>query len=474
MRRKTASGPPASSVKAPDSARQRTIAVSTLGCRLNLYESDGLLGQFLHSGRYRTAESGEAPDITVINTCTVTGQADRKSRTAVEAVLRENPEAVVVVTGCFAQTDPEKAAAIPGVSMVIGNDLKTSLFEKLESMVLPPREEGVVVLRGEHPAADPMPGYGARPVMEKPFAYGAVLPHGHTRGYLKIQDGCDRACTYCKIPMARGRGTSRPVADVLDAVDRLVDAGVPEIVLTGVNLGWYRDVGLRFVPLLEKILGRLEGKSRLRLSSIEPCDVGHDLARLFDHPDFCPFLHIPLQSGSSQILRRMRRTYTPDSFRRRVEAVLAVRPDMFLGTDVMTGFPGESEGDFQDSYALCETLGMANIHAFRYSAREGTPAARMPGSVDGRVVRERMERLRHLRSHGFAAYVKKDAGKIRRVVVEEVKDGFVRGLSENFLRVHLPPHVPAGRGSSVRARIEGIDHAGRVIGSVRGVERPVL
>lgn len=448
-------------MKPPDSTRKRTISVSTLGCRLNLYESDGLLGKFVESGRYTAAEGDEIPDIAIINTCTVTGQADRKSRTAVEAVLRRNPAAVVVVTGCFAQTDPDKAAAIPGVSMVIGNDLKTSLFEKLEAL---DHANGAVVHRGSAEGSV-IPGYGVRPVMEKPFAYGAVLPHGHTRGYLKIQDGCDRACTYCKIPMARGRGTSRGAADVLDAVDRMVAAGVPEIVLTGVNLGWYRDQGLRFVPLLEKILERLRGRSRLRLSSIEPCDVGYDLARLFTHPDFCPFLHVPVQSGSAEILRRMRRTYTPQSFQKRVEAVLAVKPDVFIGTDVMTGFPGESDQDFEDSITLCVNLGMANIHAFRYSPREGTPAMSMAGAVDGRIVRGRMERLREVRSKGFAEYVRRDAESVRKIVIEDEKDGFVRGISENFLRVHLPPHTHAVRGAVIQARIVGLDQLGRVIGS---------
>ncbi|MEQ9364517.1 MAG: tRNA (N(6)-L-threonylcarbamoyladenosine(37)-C(2))-methylthiotransferase MtaB [Leptospirales bacterium] len=481
-------------------AKKLKVSIQTLGCRLNQYESDGIMNKFAASGRYepllQTGGSASEPaaDIAIINTCTVTDQADSRNRNAIKAALKKNPDCRVIVTGCFAQTDPEKLREIPGVKLVIGNDRKPALFELIDEVVrAESRETGAARAghgapeRSEHEARyHPEPErfrdhaingrYGLRPVLENPFGYGDVVPFGHTRAYMKIQDGCDRRCTYCKIPMARGRGISRSLADILEHVRRLDEAGVPEIVLTGVNLGWYRDANapdasdrpLRFSGLIEKILETLR-YGRLRLSSIEPCDVDQTLGELSLHPRFCDFLHVPLQSGSARILKAMRRTYSPYSFLKRMEKVRSVNPDLFCGTDMIVGFPGESEEDFADSLRLCADTGMANIHGFRYSPRAGTPAASFDAQVSHGVVRERMNRLMLAKEAGYRAYAKAFVGREREGVIEKLSEGADPGadregrqgeaLTDNYLRIGfaLPEHsqafVGVQKGHLVRLRL---------------------
>ncbi|MCR9145319.1 MAG: tRNA (N(6)-L-threonylcarbamoyladenosine(37)-C(2))-methylthiotransferase MtaB [bacterium] len=471
------------------------VSIQTLGCRLNQYEADGIMNRFEASGRYVALtqndlatgqtnpgglaksggeESRAAADIAIINTCTVTDQADSRNRNAIKAALKKNPNCRVIVTGCFAQTDPEKLREIPGVKLVVGNDRKPALFELIDELIQneeadqKPGEGRSQEQVAEHQASyHPEPArfrdhaingqYGLRPVLENPFGYGDVVPFGHTRAYMKIQDGCDRRCTYCKIPMARGRGISRSLTDILEHVRRLDDAGVPEIVLTGVNLGWYRDANtidsasgksLRFAGLIEKILETLS-YGRLRLSSIEPCDVDEALGELSLHPRFCDFVHVPLQSGSAKILKAMRRTYSPFSFLKRMEKIRSVNPQLFCGTDVIVGFPGESEADFADSLQLCADTGMANIHGFRYSPRSGTPAANFADHISHGVVRERMNRLIQAKEAGHRQYAATQLGQVREGVVEKLtvtppsdlpgaaSEGIVAGeaLSDNYLRI---------------------------------------
>ncbi len=431
--------------------RKLTVAIETLGCRLNQYESDGLIQKFLATERYAALPSVEdGPDIAILNTCTVTDQADGRNRAAVRRIRRANPAARVVLTGCYAQTDPEKARALPGVDLVVGNDRKAGLLEIIERFLAQAENPAARAPAPTAPARGG-PARAARPVLENPFGYGAVLPFGHTRAYLKIQDGCDRNCSYCKIPFARGRGVSRPLAEILNELARLEDRGVPEVVLTGVNLGWFRDGDLRFSALLERMLKSLS-RMRLRLSSIEPCDVDARLGELSTHPLFCDFLHVPLQSGSREILKRMRRTYNPLSFRKRIEAVYRHNPGLFLGTDVIVGFPGESDADFADTLALCGDLGMAGIHAFRFSPRAGTEAAEFPprSRVDDRIVRERMGRLLALKQAGWQAYAGAQLGRTRPAVVEHARGPGGMALTDNFLRLVVDPTRDLAGGEPLR------------------------
>ncbi|NCN08723.1 MAG: tRNA (N(6)-L-threonylcarbamoyladenosine(37)-C(2))-methylthiotransferase MtaB [Leptospira sp.] len=393
-----------------------SVAVHTLGCRLNFFETDGILSVLKQNG-YRVANSKEQATDIIINTCTVTNRADVKNRNIIRSAIKKNPGSKIWVTGCYAQTDREVLENIPGVHGVFGNTEKSSLAFKI---------------LGESPSQK----------LDR-FSYSDVLPENHTRAYLKVQDGCNRKCSYCKIPQARGAGVSRSFNDVIDQVKFLQDEGIGEIILTGVNLGWYRNENgeKAFLHLLENILSNLD-YSRLRLSSIEPPDVGNDLAELMTHPRFCKFLHIPLQSGSAKILQAMRRTYNPKTFRMRVEMVKAKIPGIFLGTDIILGFPGEEELEFQESITLIQDLGFHKIHAFPYSVRKNTEAEKLKDTVPGQIKKERVLKCMDLSSKLLFDYIESQKGKVLEAIVENdgnlITDNFIKGkLTDSNLISHL-------------------------------------
>ncbi|UOG57016.1 tRNA (N(6)-L-threonylcarbamoyladenosine(37)-C(2))-methylthiotransferase MtaB [Leptospira noguchii] len=394
---------------------EQTVLFNTLGCRLNFFESDGLFASLSKHG-YRSAKSEEHPEVVIINTCTVTNKADSKNRNTIRNAIKKFPGSQIWVTGCYAETDRESIEAIPGVAGVVGNTEKS----KLPAMIL--EKKGLIdseeLIR----------------VSYDRFSYSDVLPNGHTRAYLKIQDGCNRKCSYCKIPQARGLGVSRNYQDVLDQVRFLQDNGVGEIVLTGVNLGWYRDFENKkaFNKILTEILSILE-YSRIRISSIEPPDVGKELADLMTHPRFTPFLHIPLQSGNAEILKRMKRTYTPETFRKRVEIAKEKIPNLFLGTDVIVGFPGETKEMFLDSVTMIQDLGFAKIHAFPFSVRRNTLAETFSDSVSKEIKKERVHILNALSRELHQNYAVTETGKTREAILEQ---GGV-AVTDNYLKVKL-------------------------------------
>ncbi|KAB2929375.1 MAG: tRNA (N(6)-L-threonylcarbamoyladenosine(37)-C(2))-methylthiotransferase MtaB [Leptonema illini] len=466
-----------------------SVGIHTLGCRLNQYESDGILNRFgRHS--YRIVPLTDGPDIAIINTCTVTESADARNRNIIRQVLRRNPQARIFVTGCYAQTDPEKILGIPGVRAVVGNDRKSNIFEIIEGMLeeerrsdADPVSQSVHSLRTTQspPSAQVSlsggaiadPGRGKRAVLTDPFAYGDVFPVDHSRAYLKIQDGCDRKCSYCKIPQARGGGISRDAAEIMAHLRRMDEAGIPEIVLTGVNLGWFRENNMRFADLLERMLETVK-HARIRLSSIEPSDVNERLAELSLHPRFCNYLHVPVQSGSANILRQMKRSYTPETFRMRIEKVRSINPDVFLGTDLMVGFPGETDADFEDSMKLLVDLDIAGVHAFPFSPREGTAAAVMPGRVHGTIVKERMQRVAAHKEAAMESFYRRMDGRIVEGVLEgeikaEAKEAgsslFMEALTGEFLRLNVPvsESSPLRRGQLVKLRLQAEGRVGVLV-----------
>ncbi|NUM42431.1 MAG: tRNA (N(6)-L-threonylcarbamoyladenosine(37)-C(2))-methylthiotransferase MtaB [Leptospiraceae bacterium] len=355
----------------------------------------------------------EKPEIVVVNTCTVTNKADSKNRNVIRSAIKSNPGSQIWVTGCYAQTDKEIIEKIPGVTGVVGNTEKSKLpYYIMEKNSI----EYDQTLKSD---------------LDK-FSYSDALPELHTRAYLKIQDGCNRKCSYCKIPQARGTGVSRNYKDVVDQVKFLQDNAIGEIVLTGVNIGWYKDESIKFIHLLHSILNILE-YSRLRISSIEPSDVGAELAELFHHPRFCNYLHIPLQSGSSKILKLMKRSYFTKSFRNRIEKIKSKCPEVFLGTDVITGFPGETVEDFSETIALLKELEFAKIHAFPFSLRNGTIAEKFENRVSHDVSKNRVKELMELSRKLHKNYSIKNFGKRKEAILES--DGFA--LTDNYLRVDL-------------------------------------
>jgi len=416
--------------------KKQTVGIYTLGCRLNIYESDGILKQFISNG-YQAVNWEDGPDIAIINTCTVTSHADSKNRYIIRNLLKKNPSAKIIVTGCYAQTDQEELQKIPGVWAIIGNEKKSKIFEIYQQKNS--NEEKVIYSSG--PLNYFEESKKRRPI-EDPFSYGNVVPINHTRAYLKIQDGCDRKCSYCKIPMARGGGISRSIEEIIYQIEQLEASKIPEIVLTGVNIGWYRYKHFRFNDLIEKILERLKF-SRLRISSIEPSDVNERLAELSLHPKFCNFLHVPLQSGSDKILRMMKRSYNSKTFSLRIEKVLKINPDIFLGTDVIVGFPTETEEDFRKTIDLILNLNFVNIHAFPFSLRKDTEIEKFVQNnkstlVPKHIVQNRINELFELKEKQMLKYLKNSLYKMYQGIVEEIANGYIKVLTENYLYVKIP------------------------------------
>ena len=461
-----------------------SVGIYTLGCRLNQYESDGIIGKF-ENHNYRVVPFQDGPDIAIINTCTVTEAADARNRNIIRQVLRRNPKSRVFVTGCYAQTNPEAILEIPGVRGVVGNDRKSGIFEIIEDVLISEKESDLLqnhqsktetkkqqLSLSDGAIVDPLKG--KRAVVASPFAYGTVFPVDHSRAYLKIQDGCDRKCSYCKIPQARGGGVSRSMQDVLDHLMKMDDAGIPEVVLTGVNLGWFREGTIRFADLLEKMLSSVR-HTRIRLSSIEPSDVNERLAELSLHSRFCNYLHVPVQSGSAAILRKMKRSYTPESYRLRIEKVRSINPDIFLGTDLMVGFPGETEADFEDSVKLLADLDIAGVHAFPFSARPGTAAASMEGRLHGSTMKDRMQRLIDYKESAIDQFYKKMDGRLVEGVIEgQLKriDGtqYREALTGEFLRLNVREdhENQLRRGQIVKLQLQATGRVGRIVEPVAG------
>ncbi len=405
----------------------KTVALHTIGCKLNQHETNDIERQFSERG-WRPVVFGEAADVVVVNTCTVTAQSDSRCRAALRKARRESPQATVIATGCLAQAQPGTLAAMPAVDLVLGNREKEKIFEHLDAAGRP---------RPQRVAAAPLaPGTG--PAFSPVTAFA-----GHTRAFVKIQDGCEAGCAYCIVPQARGPNRSLPADAVLARVAELVAAGYRELVLTGAHLGaWGCD--LTPPKTLAGLLARLvaiPGLERLRLSSIEPAEFTPELLDLIAaSPAICPHLHIPLQSGSAAILNSMRRPYGPELFTRVVERLARTLPDPGLGADVIAGFPGESEADFEESVSLIRSLPLTYLHVFPFSPRPGTRAAAMENQVPAAERDRRAGILRGLGREKAAAFRERHVGRTVRALIQGqpgCKRGATHGLTGNYLAVFV-------------------------------------
>jgi len=334
---------------------KKRIAFKTLGCRLNQYETNAVISDFVDAG-YEVVDINDDADAYVVNTCTVTNMSDHKSRQTVSQAARKNDHAVLVVTGCMVNNHKDKLDSDDRITYAVENDRKGSIFQLLDSH-----------FKGEILTPDEL--------KRDRFAFGPAEQGIKTRSLVKIQDGCNNFCTFCIVPHVRGRAESRPWKDIERNILQVVEHGYKEIVLTGVNIGRYEHEGLNFEGLVEKIL-EIPGDFRVRISSIEPEGFGDKLFDLFSHPKLTPHLHMCLQSGSEKILLKMRRQYTVDQFVGMVTKVKSKYPYFNFTTDIIVGFPGETEEDFQDSCRIAEAIGFAHIHTFKYSVRKGTRAER--------------------------------------------------------------------------------------------------
>lgn len=395
----------------------KKIAFKTLGCRLNQYETDALASRF-HSGSYQVVDFNDNADIYIVNTCTVTNQSDQKSRQTISQARKKNQDALVVVTGCMANNYKQSLLETKTIDFVVDNERKASIYSIIENH-----------FRGE--TSDPE-GFD-----KDVFSYEAAYKTFHTRSMIKIQDGCDNFCTFCIIPKVRGRASSRPAAEIYQNIKEVVQYGFKEVVLTGVNIGRYQDGDTNFEKLIETIL-ELPGDFRLRISSIEPDGFTDRFFELFAHPKLTPHLHLCLQSGSESILLKMRRMYTAKQFRSMAEKLRKLYPDFNLTTDIITGFPGETEEEFAQTVEMARILSFSHIHTFKYSVRSGTRAERMPDHITEKVKNQRSEVIRKISDTNKRAYYTSMIGKTQRMLVERItSDGTARGYGENYIPIRM-------------------------------------
>ncbi|MBB6636213.1 tRNA (N(6)-L-threonylcarbamoyladenosine(37)-C(2))-methylthiotransferase MtaB [Cohnella thailandensis] len=406
-----------------------SVAFYTLGCKVNFYDTEAMWQLFKKEGYEQVDFETTTADVYVINTCTVTNTGDKKSRQIIRRAVRRNPDAVIAVTGCYAQTSPAEIMAIPGVDLVVGTQDRDKLMSFISDI-----------------QRDRKPVNAVRNIMKTREFEELDVPAfaDRTRAFLKIQEGCNNFCTFCIIPWSRGLSRSRAPESVLSQARQLVAAGYQEIVLTGIHTGGYGDdlEGYRLANLLED-LDKIEGLERIRISSIEASQIDDEMIRVLNgSKKMCRHLHIPLQAGDDAILKRMRRKYTTEEFAGKIARIKEAMPGVAITTDVIVGFPGETEEQYENGYRFMERIGFSEMHVFPYSKRTGTPASRMDEQVDEEVKHARVHRLIELSERLQGEYSRHWVGEELEVIPERVtkgEDGKVRlaGYSDNYLSVEF-------------------------------------
>lgn len=409
------------------------IAFHTLGCKVNQYETEAMKEQFAAAGHVITGEEDFA-DVYVINTCTVTNLADRKSRQYIRRMKRVNPASVVAVTGCYAQVSPEEVGAIDGVDIVAGTGEKQNLLGYIEDFCRTRTESDA--------AAGPQAECHilAYDQLDTYQSSGLITSmESRTRAYIKIQEGCNRFCSYCIIPYARGKVRSRALEEILAEVEGLLEKGFKELILTGINTALYgTDLGYGGIEPLIARLNNLPGDFRIRLSSLEPTVINAAYVKgLLAYEKLCPHLHLSIQSGSDNVLRRMNRRYSRAAYLDIVKVLQDFDPLYGITTDIICGFPGETEEDFADSLSIIDEAGFCRVHAFKYSRRKGTPAADMPDQIPGDVKNARSRALMEKAEADAGRFFDRCRGAVRRVLFEEMAaDGLMTGYTDNYVKTY--------------------------------------
>lgn len=404
-----------------------TFGIFTLGCKVNQYESEAIAE--LLEARGMTALSGdEVCDLYIINTCTVTGESDRKARQMIRRAITKNPEAYILVTGCLAETDLESIKKIQGVDYVCGNADKTKIADAALELVQKGQKNCLAVCN-------------LTDINSAPFEAMNITKFDRTRAYIKIEDGCESHCTYCIIPKARGKIRSKPFDEVIDEVKKLTEGGCREIVLTGIETGSYgRDIGSSLAELLEAV-DKIEGIGRVRLGSLDPSIMKKDfIERISKLNSLAHHFHISMQSGSNSVLRAMKRKYNAEMALESINAIRTAMPDVCFTTDIIVGFPGETEENFNETVEFAKKAKFLMMHVFPYSKRSGTPAAEMGGQLDNSVKKERVAKLsaigKEIRRELLSQFMS-DTKKAT-VLFEDLKDGFAYGHTGNFIEVRVP------------------------------------
>ena len=412
-------------------------AFCTLGCKVNQYDTEAMRELFENAG-YETVDFSEPADVYVVNTCTVTQTGDKKSRQMISRAHALSPAAKIVVAGCYAQRAPEEVLALPGVSLVIGTKDRAHVVELVEAL----RQEKTTAVSDLR--------------TERVFEPLTASREGRTRAHLKIQEGCDRFCTYCIIPYARGPIRSRPLSDVRAELQKLAEAGFREVVLTGIHLMSYgRDLEAD-ITLLDAIAQAddIAGIRRIRLGSLEPQMLSEKfISAIAGNPKICRQFHLSLQSGSAGVLARMKRRYTPEEYAECVRRLRTAMPECAITTDIIVGFPGETEAEFEETLAFARAVSLARIHVFPYSRREGTKAAEMPGQLSRAVKAERAARLGALAEELASEYAERFVGTEQEVLFEEREGKCLAGHTGTYLRVLAPCADDALCNRFVRVRI---------------------
>ncbi|MDP3025180.1 MAG: tRNA (N(6)-L-threonylcarbamoyladenosine(37)-C(2))-methylthiotransferase MtaB [candidate division Zixibacteria bacterium] len=392
---------------------QRKVALFTVGCKLNQYETEWM-GESLEKAGFKRVGFSEQADLYIINTCTVTAQSDYSSRQAIYRAFRRSPDSKIAVVGCYSEVEPDLLNRLPGVILVLGNEEKKRI--------------GEVILERLYSESSK--------INEQKNRIAGRFKH--TRALVKIQDGCNESCAYCIVPRARGRERSRDANEIVEEIKGLRDKGFKEVVLTGVHIGKYSQDGMNLTALLKKILSETQVE-RIRLSSTEPKELGEGLIRLLvEEKRICRHLHLPLQAGSNEILTRMRRNYTVEEYRDLIYDVSNRIENVTLGADVMVGFPGESEEDFEKTCGFILSSPLSYLHVFSYSDRRGTSASEMKDKLTPQVIHKRSEILHQIGKEKWEKHLERFTGKKMEILVEGTKDkktGRLIGLTDNYIRI---------------------------------------
>ena len=418
-----------------------TFNIITLGCKVNQYESEAVEELFLQKG-YEKAQTNA--DIYVINTCTVTNMSDRKSRQMISKARRDNPDAIVAVMGCYSQVKPEEVAEIEGVDIVLGSRNKENVVDLCEDILQNKNAIDKIIAPSESKIFE-----------ELQISNQTEM----TRAYIKIQDGCNMYCSYCLIPYARGNIVSRDIDSIVEETKRLADNGFKEIVLTGIHVASYGkdfDSDISLIDVIEAVAS-VEKIKRIRLSSMEPRHISLDfLERMKATGKACDHFHLSLQSGSDDILKAMNRKYDSKMYKEKVDLIRDVFPNAGLTTDIIVGFPGESQENHEETMEFVDEIKFAKTHLFKYSPREGTRAAKMTGQVDGNIKKQRLHDLERIEEKNRMDFLEEQIGKVLEVLIESKSDleGYSGGYSTNYLKVNVKNHIPAN--TIVRVKITDI------------------
>ena len=405
---------------------ERTVAFYTLGCKVNQYETNAMEQQFIKNG-YKVVDHHDFADIYVVNTCTVTNIAERKSRQMLRRVKDINKDAILVVCGCYAQVAKEELEKIPEIDIILGINEKNNIVEIVEDYIKKQvsKEEIVSDVSNQNEFLD----------------FGDVTYTEKNRAVVKVQDGCNMFCSYCIIPYARGRIRSRKIESVVSEISKIAKLGIKEVVITGIHVASYgkdfeENIGL--IDLLEAI-NKIDGIERIRLSSIEPNIIDEEFVkRLSKLEKICPHFHLSLQSGCDETLKRMNRKYTTKKYKEAVDLLRNYFPDVNFTTDVIVGFPGETEEEFNTTYKFLEEIKFYRMHVFKYSKRRGTVAEKMPNQIDGNIKEERSNKLIELSNKNENEYNESYIGKEVNVLFEEYENGYFRGYTTNYMMVNVP------------------------------------